>query len=108
MKKLIIPVIALVMAFGSSAFKNKVATSNFYKYVGPVERTQTQITTIENYEALAADPCSDDVNVCGVTLSTARDEGQHPVSGEFSAQSSNLWDSQDQGSAANSAISMEE
>ncbi|SDP46231.1 hypothetical protein SAMN05428975_1315 [Mucilaginibacter sp. OK268] len=106
MRKLIIPVVAIIMAFGSSAFTAKKSTSNFFKYNGAT-RTQTDIQNINNYTARTDNPCEDVTNVCGVTLSTAKTVGQTPASSEFNAEKANLWLSQQNHSPADGAIDME-
>ncbi|MCC8407731.1 DUF6520 family protein [Mucilaginibacter sp. UR6-1] len=107
MKKLIIPVIAIILAFGSSAFTAKKSTSNFFKYIGPAARTSGDVQSITNYQAQTLDPCADVENVCGVTLPTAKTVGQNPASTEFNAEKSNLWTSQQNHSPADDAIGME-
>ncbi|GGH12095.1 DUF6520 family protein [Mucilaginibacter phyllosphaerae] len=106
MKKIIIPVIAIAMAFGTSAFTAKRATSTFFRYQGAT-RSQTDIQNISNYVAQASNPCNDVVNVCGVTLSTAKNIGSNPATSEFNAEKSNLWLSQQNHAPADGSISME-
>ncbi|MBD1395144.1 DUF6520 family protein [Mucilaginibacter glaciei] len=106
MKKIIIPVIAIIMAIGSSAFTAKKTTSTFFRYQGAT-RTQTDIQNISNYVAQSGTPCSDVVNVCGVTLSTAKNIGSNPATSEFNAEKANLWLSQQNHSPADGAIGME-
>lgn len=106
MKKFIIPVIALVLAVGSSAFTAKKTTSSFFKYSGATY-LQADIQNINNYTAQVSDAdCSDLTNVCGVNLSTAKNVGQTPSSTEFNAEKSNLWTSQQNHSPADGAIEM--
>lgn len=107
MRKLIIPVIAILMAIGSSAFTAKKATSNFYKYVGPTARSSSDVQNINNYIATAVNPCSDAQNVCGITLTTPKTLGQTPATAEFNPEKSNLWLSQQQHSPADASIDME-
>ncbi|MFD0764525.1 hypothetical protein ACFQZI_06650 [Mucilaginibacter lutimaris] len=108
MKKLIIPAVAIALAFGTSAFKATTTTSNFFKYIGPSARTSAQVQDLNNYAALDVNPCIDNGNVCGVTLTTAKTIGQAPASSEFNVQKANLWSSQQSHTAANAAIGMEE
>jgi hypothetical protein len=106
MKKLIIPVMAIAMAFGTSAFTAKITTSSFYKYNGTTF-TQANIQNINNYTAdTSAGDCTDVQNVCGVELSTAKTVGQTPVPAEFSSESSALWASQQAHSPSDDAVLM--
>ena len=107
MRKLIIPAAAIVIAFGSSAFTAKKSTSNFFLYQGAT-RTQADIQDINNYVASASDPCNDVTNVCGVTLSTAKNVGSTPATSEFNAEKASLWTSQQNHSPADGAIAMEQ
>lgn len=109
MKKLIIPVIAILLAFGSSAFTAKKSTSNFFKYVGPAGRSISDVQSISNYVATAVNPCADLTDVCGVTLSTAKTIGQSPSSTDFTPSlQGKLWDSQRLHQPKDASISMED
>lgn len=108
MKKLIIPFVAILMALSFSAFTSaKRATSNFYVYTSG-SLLQSDIQNINNYVASSADPCSGSDNVCGVTLNTARNVGQTPVSTEFNAEKANLWSSQQNHAAQDGNIGMKQ
>ncbi|MFC0513119.1 DUF6520 family protein [Mucilaginibacter angelicae] len=106
MRKLFIPAAAIVMAIGSSAFTAKRTTSNFFLYQGTTH-SQTDIQNINNYVASATDPCNDVANVCGLTLSTAKNVGSTPTPAEFNAEKTNLWTSQQNHAPADAAIAME-
>jgi hypothetical protein len=94
MKKLIIPIVAILLAVGSSAFTAKRTTSNFFEYQGP-DFSKTSIQTSGNYIAVdSEDQCDDTNNVCGVILETPKTLGQNPDSGQFSDKQDALWDSE--------------
>ncbi|MCQ6957628.1 DUF6520 family protein [Mucilaginibacter aquariorum] len=109
MKKLIIPVIAIIMAFGSSAFTTNKATSNFFKYVGPAARTISDVQSASNYQATAVNPCVELNDVCGITLPTARTIGLSPASSDFTPTvQGKLWSSQSNHQPFDGTISMED
>ncbi|MVN91488.1 DUF6520 family protein [Mucilaginibacter aquatilis] len=104
MKKLVLPALAIALAFGTSAFTAKKVNSNFYAYTGSA--AQADIQNINNYVATATNPCSGAQDVCGVTLSTSRAVGQTPVASEFNAEKANLWASQQAHAPADPNIDM--
>lgn len=92
----------------STNYKHKVkrANSNFYVYTSS-STAQADIQNINNYASTTSDPCGGTTtNVCGVTLSTAKPAGQKPVATEFSAESGNLWTSQQNHTPADGSVSM--
>jgi hypothetical protein len=94
------------LAIGFSAFTNaKRVNSDFYQYTSS-SHLQADIQNANNYVATASDPCSGATNVCGVTLPTSQTVGSHPIAGEFSDESGNLWASQDNHSAQDGNIEM--
>ena len=99
--------IGLVLAMATSAFKevSKGPVSlTFYEYTGS-DFSQPNIQNINNY-ARSTNSCSGTKNVCGVLLSTDTGTGNPPNSTEFSAESSNLWTSQQNHAAADPNIVM--
>lgn len=107
MKRIIIPAIAIMLAFAGSAFTSaKRSNSNLFVYTGS-SYAQTDIENINNYAASATDPCGGtSTNVCSVTLATAKAVGQKPASTDFNAEKGNLWTSQQNHSAADGSIEM--
>lgn len=104
-QKLALGLMVGVLAIGFSAFTTvKRANSNFYVYT-QTATDQLSIQTISNYVAATA-ACPSGSNVCGLTLPTAKPLGQTPVASEFSAESADLWTSQDSGTPADLSISM--
>jgi hypothetical protein len=97
----------LVLAMATSAFK-EVPKGNFdltfYEYTGS-DFSQTNIQNINNY-VKSTNTCSGTRNVCGVLLATDTGTGNPPNSTEFSAESSNLWTSQQTHTAADPNIVM--
>lgn len=84
----------------------KRANSNFYVYTSS-STAQADIQNINNYASTTSDPCGGTTtNVCGVTLSTSKPAGQKPVAAEFSAESGNLWTSQQNHTPADGSVSM--
>ena|ERR1700761_942459 len=106
MKIKFLGICAIVIAISASAFTTKRATSNFYEYTG-LTYNKSDIQNINNYVASSSDPCNPaDANVCGVTLTTAKTDGDTPVPSEFDAEESNLWTSQQNSSPADVHITM--
>ena len=107
MKKLIIPMLAIALAFSSSAFIPKKSNSNFFRYNG-VSYTSTAIQTASNYAAFESeDECTATENICGVTLGTAKAIGNPPDGTQFNAEKTNLWNSQVAHAPQSAAVSME-
>lgn len=99
--------IGLVLALATSAFKQAPKENfdqAFYEYTGP-DLTQSNIQDINNY-VRSTNTCSGTKNVCGVLLNTDTGTGNPPNSSEFAAESSNLWASQQNHSAADGNIVM--
>jgi hypothetical protein len=107
MKRIIIPAIAIVLAFAGSAFTTaKRSNSNLFVYAGS-SYSQTDIQTASNYVATSSDPCSGATNnICAVNLPTAKPLGQHPAAADFSAEEGNLWRSQQGASPYDDNIEM--
>jgi len=106
MKKLIIPAIAIVLAFSASAFTTKSGSSNFYAYVGS-DFTQANIQNINNYQASETTSCPGVDDVCGVTLATSKVDGSIPATTDFNSESTNLWLSEQANSAQDGHIAMQ-
>lgn len=109
--KKMIPVFAiamgLVLAMATSGFKEGPKGNldlTFYQYTGS-DFSQSNIQDINNY-VKSTNSCSGTQNVCGVLLATDTGTGNPPNSTEFSAESSNLWASQQNHAAADPNIVM--
>jgi hypothetical protein len=106
MKIKLLGICAIVIAISASAFTTKWTTSTFFVYTGP-DFTQSNIQNINNYAASSTNPCSTaDANVCGVTLPHAENLGSTPLPADFTAESTNLWTSQQNGSPSDTHITM--
>lgn len=105
MKKLIIPVVAIVLAISSSAFTAKTTSGFLYQYVGS-GTSQTDLQDVNNYQRVSADPCDAGSDVCGVILATDEGIGNAPDQTEFDAEKTNLWNSQHDGEAKDTNIEM--
>jgi hypothetical protein len=106
MKKMFIPAIAIILALATSAFTAKKTSGAFYQYTSS-SHAQSDIQNVNNY--VRADvSCGGSDNVCGVTLATDEGTGNAPDPTEFSAESTNLWASQQNNSAADANISMKD
>jgi len=105
MKKLIMPVIAIVFAFAFSAFTAKRSTSNFYIYTSS-SFAKGDIQNINNYVA-SDGSCGGAQDVCGVTLSTSQTLGSTPVLSEFNGEKTNLWLSEQNSNPADGSIQMQ-
>jgi len=101
MKKIkvsIFAVIAIVMAIAASAFTSKEANVKspealfFYEYTSS-STLQADIQNIANYSR-QSQSCSGSNHVCGVLLPTDQPVGAQPVTSEFNAEKSDLWDSE--------------
>lgn len=107
MKKLIIPMLAIVLAVSASAFTPKKSTSNFFRYNGATY-SSSDIQLASNYAAFESeDECTAEANICGVTLGAAKTIGNPPDGTQFNAEKSNLWNSQVLHAPQSAAVSME-
>lgn len=100
-------VLGLVLAMATSGFKEGPKGNldlSFYQYTGS-DFSQSKIQDINNY-VRSTNSCSGTQNVCGVLLATDTGTGNQPNSTEFSAESSNLWASQQGHAAADPYIVM--
>jgi hypothetical protein len=100
-------VMGLVLAMATSGFKEGPKGNldlTFYQYTGS-DFSQTNIQDINKY-VKSTNTCSGTQNVCGVLLATDTGTGNPPISTEFSAESSNLWASQQSHAAADPYIVM--
>lgn len=104
MKKLIIPIVAIVLAFSASAFTAKKTSTILYQYVGS-GTSQTNIQDINNYVRTEDAPCDEGSDVCGVVLND-NGVGNPPATADFNGEKTNLWLSQQNGSAQDGAIEM--
>jgi hypothetical protein len=99
--------IGLVLAMATSGFR-EVPKENlnqyYYAYQGP-DFTKTNIQDPDNYTRTTLS-CSGTTNVCGVLLSIDEGTGNPPDATDFSTESSNLWTSQQNHSAADPNIKM--
>jgi hypothetical protein len=99
--------IGLVLAMATSGFKEMPKGNmslTFYEYTGP-DFSQSNIQDINKY-VRSSNTCSGSRNVCGVLLTTDTGAGNPPNSTEFSAESSNLWTSEQNHAAADPNIVM--
>ncbi|MBK0378544.1 DUF6520 family protein [Mucilaginibacter segetis] len=104
MKKLILPALAIGLAISTSAFTTNRVAGAFYRYTSS-STAQSDIQNINNY-VRDDNACGGGEDVCGVTLTTDEGLGNTPDPTEFSAEQSNLWTSQQNGSAADVNIHM--
>lgn len=105
MKTKLIGLLAIMIAFGASAFTVKPTSSNFYEYTSG-SLAKADIQNINNYVATSPNPCGGATNVCGVKLTTAHSLGATPVASEFSAEETNLWASQQDNAPQDDNIGM--
>lgn len=101
MKKYLLGLIALLgivvfSAFAMQTNEQRVTGDYFYKYTGPSNPEEEDITDRNNYQRFDLG-CDDGDHVCGVYLATDGIEGANPVAGEFNAVSDELWESESQG-----------
>lgn len=103
-------VAAIIIGIAASAFSLKntevksKAASYFYLYTSS-STAQSDIQNISNYQRDDLG-CDDGAHVCGVFLATDKATGQPPVASEFNAVKTNLWSSEQAGSATDLSIKM--
>jgi hypothetical protein len=99
--------IGLALAMATSGFREGPKGNldlTFYEYTGS-DFSQTNIQDINKY-VRSTNSCSGSRNVCGILLATDNGVGNPPNSTEFSAESSNLWTSQQNHAAADPNVVM--